>query len=580
MQVKSYCPSRVAVLPFAVSILLLGAVANAEAPMPKMIAYWATPNPYFNDHANEIARLYDGFFFTVGSWDEGAAQSLGVETNAPAPPWKTLASENIAHLRAAGATENLLGVCFGESAPWPSPETLLAPEYTQKMARQFSGIAREAKALGCRGISVDVEYPYPRYSLDHPIYTYANYTAQDLLDAAATQGRAITNAMLDEFPDAVIALLPGGLWSRPLARAFQLAMLETMAERNAPGGLHLFSERAYCLLDPVSQVAIPREGDLAVRALVDNAAVLEYWRRCCTVAPGVWPLHMIETGGKDYPVRPWPEEMTELRQQMQILRATAKRYVWSFSCQPLWHDYAPDLVEKCGLGINAFADASQVAAQWHDILRDRTEVRDPHLLRLIRAVRKFDRGKLSPEQLCDGFGTPARWLVLGPLDNPKERPAYSAPEALLRPIRLDQSIAGRDGAVRWFELRNYEPTGAIRVMGAFDWLKTDMASVQLVAEVACEKETKALVHLNWDDGAALWLNGALILDRREYPERGHGLLFRDRYDFEATAPMKLPAGRSRIAVVCINQRGGWGVNFRLTDPDGWPIGGVRFLNAQ
>lgn len=182
VQVKSYCPSSAAALPIAVSILLLGAVANAEAPVPKMIAYWATPNSYFNDHAKEIARLYDGFFFTVGSWDEGATQNLGVETNALAPPWKTVAAENIAHLRAAGATENLLGVCFGESAPWPSPETLLSPDYTQKMARQFAAIAREAKVLGCRGISVDVEYPYPRYSLDHPVYSYENYTAQDLLD--------------------------------------------------------------------------------------------------------------------------------------------------------------------------------------------------------------------------------------------------------------------------------------------------------------------------------------------------------------------------------------------------------------
>ncbi len=545
-------------------------------PPPRVIAYSAQPNGYFNERAADIAEIYDGFFFTIGSWDQGVAANLGLPPDtAPTTDWKERARENVMHLRQAGVTENLLGVHFGDSEPWPSPQTLLSGDFTSKLQQHFAALGRGARELGFRGVSIDIEYPYPRYSLDHPIYTYDGYTAEDLLNAAAEQGGAVVSAVLDEFPEAVVFVLPGEIWSRPIARAFQLAMLETMAERDAPGGFHLGAERGYCLYEPVSQVAIPRIGDCQVRLLCDHVT-LDYWNRRCSVAPGVWPVHMVETGDEDYPVRPWPEELVELCQQMQILRAVAKRYVWSFSGQPVWYVHTPDIGARYGLSKQTYQGAEEAIRGWHEILKDRTTVDDPGIKRLIDIVGAFDRGEIGAAELCHRFGTPADWLVLGPLGNPFTQPAYSAPSALFGPIRLDVPVQGRDGAIRWFVFHNHEPLGAVRVMAAFDWRATDNASAHFVSLLRAERDLEAFMHVNWDDGVAVWINDQMVFDRRAYPPEGHGLLYRDRYLFEERVPVRIPAGESRLAVTCINAFGSWGFNVRFTDAEGFPLEGLTF----
>jgi len=543
---------------------------------PKMIAYSAYPNPYFNERARDVARIYDGFFFVIGSWDEGVIANLGIgREEAPTTDWKERVRENLAHLRQAGVTENLIGIHFAESAPWPSPETLLSKEYTAKLARHFSAIGKAAKELGFRGVSIDVEYPYPRYSLDHKIYTYSGYTADDLLAAASGQGRAVMSALLSEFPEAVVFVLPGEIWSRPIARAFMVSMLHVMAEKDAPGGFHLGYERAYCLYEPVSQVAIPRVGDCMASVLLDGKE-LDYWRRRCTVAPGVWPLHMVETGGKDYPVRPWAEELAELGQQMAILRSVAKRYIWSFSGQPVWYVHSAEIERKYGLPKQAFKGAREVIAGWQEILSERKRVTDPGIKRLIRAVKDFDQGKINCAELCSRFGTPGDWLVLGPLGNPFTHPEHSAPGAIFRPVRLDEAINGRDGVVHWFPFHNYEPTGSVRLMAAFDWRSTDDCSADLVCTVSARKPVRGYMWINWDDGIEVWLNGRTVFEHRTYPKQGHGLLHRDRYLFEERVPVVIPKGESRLAVTCINSHGLWGFNMRFTDKDGFPLEGATF----
>lgn len=557
-------------------VLAVAATPAWAAPLPKTIAYYAGPTAYFDEHAEDVAQLYDGFFFGIGSWDEGVSTNLGLSPESPATnDFQDAVRRNLSHLRKAGVTENLLAVSFSDSAPWPSPETLLSADYTAKMVRHFGRLGERARDLGFRGVSIDVEYPYPRYSLEHPIYTYDGYTAEDLLSAARRQGRAIMSALLDAFPEAVIFQLPGYLWGRPIERAFTFGMLDVMAERDAPGGFHLGTERAYCLLDPVSQVAIPREGDLVAHALL-SGQTLDYWKRRCTVAPGVWPLHMVETGGKDYPVRPWDEELAELRQQLQILRTLAKRYVWSFSGQPVWYPYSPDLRKKYALPGQEFNGAAEAIAGWHEILREKKQTEDPEILELVRVVRKFDRGKLSPADLCGRLGTPGDWLILGPLDNPFVRPAFAAQTLLAAPIQFDAPVHGRDGLARWYPFHNYEPLGSVRLREAVDWRGTDDNSTLLASVVSAKRDVHGYLWINWDDGASVHLNGQIVFNHPEYPERGHGVLFKDRYNFETRVPIVLPQGENLLVVASINAKGSWGVNLRLADENGFPLDGVSF----
>ncbi len=288
---------------------------------PFTICYSAQPNGYLEEHAEAVAELYDGFFFVVGSWDDDLARLLGVDGEAARDgAWIEATRCSVSALRAAGAAENFLTVHFSRDGKWPSPETLLSESFTGKMRQHFMSLGRTARDLGFRGVCIDVEYPYPRYEVDNEIYAYRGYTVSDLLSAARRQGRVSTAAILDVFPEAAIIVLPGTLRTRPIERMYLLGLLDEMAGRDAPGGLHLGSEFTYSLLDPVTNLAACRFEDAGI-ATIASQHVVEYWRRRCTIAPGVWPLHMVETGGVGYPIRPWGESRSSVSRWLSCARS-------------------------------------------------------------------------------------------------------------------------------------------------------------------------------------------------------------------------------------------------------------------
>ena len=553
-------------------LLLVTTSALAE---PKMLAYSAQPTLYFDDNAQAVAKIYDGFFFVVGSWDTGVRDLLGLPGEAPTKPeWRQKVAVNLEHLRAAGATESVLGVYFDENGEWPSAKTLLNPEYKQKLARHFGMLGRSAKELGFRGVCIDVEYVYKRYRLDHPSYTYEGYTADDLIKAAGEQGRVVMEAVLDAYPEAVVWSLPGELGGAPILNPFTTAMVEVMAERDAPGGYHLGAERSYTLLDPASQVAIPRLGECMAEMLLSKKA-LAYWGRRCSVAPGVWPLHRVETERKDYPMKPWDKELDDLRQQMAILRATAKHYIWSFTANPVWVVPTPENTQRYGFK-PSFEGSPDVVLAWQRILTEPSMPLEPRITKLLKMVSAYDKGRFDGAEFCTRLGAPPDWMVLGPLDNPFVRKAFSAPSAWKAPFNFDAPVQGRDSVVRWFRFPNREPLGTIRLRAAFQDRATDNNSVHLVCTVIARKETPAFFWFDRDDGAVVRINDDVIIDRAEYPERGHGMHFSDRYMFAEKIPVTIPKGESRLAITSYNAKGSWGVNFRIGDEDAYPIKGIRF----
>lgn len=545
---------------------------------PAILAYSAGPHRYFDERPNAVAQLYDGLFFTVGSWDEGIANHLGLSGSAVSTPWAGALQRNLASLCAAGVTTNLLSVHFDEAAPWPSADTLRSTTYREKMSLHFRRLGECAAAMGFHGVSIDIEYPYPRYSLEHEAYTYDGYTATDLVRGAWEQGRTVVESVLTAFPRAAVFVLPGTFRCRPLERSFMLGMLAAMAERDAPGGLHLGYERSYCLYDEATQVVIPREADCWAQLHL-SARDLAYWRRSCTVAPGVWPLHMVETGARDYPVRPWVDELQELGRQWSILRRVAKRYLWSFTAHPVWCDAGQDVRERFGLPAATFPGADEAIRGWQSLLRERRSPAppvSPNLLPLLQAVADFDEGRIDGAGLCDRFGTPGAWAVLGPLGNPFTAPAFSVPADMPHLLQPEVAVHGRDGAVRWFPYRNWEPTGQMILRRVFDWRRTDHAAAQLICALHCEQDVATQLCLGWDDGLAVWLDGELIFDRRDYGRAHGGLLHRDRLLFEERVPLVLQRGAHHLAVTSINARGEWGFNLRFASADGLPALGLRF----
>ena len=545
---------------------------------PAMLAYGATgPHRYFDERAAAVARLYDGIFFLAGRWDDGVETHLGLSGPPVTTLWAQALRQNIAALTTAGAGVNLLGVFFAPDAPWPSAETLLSAEYLEKMALHFRRLGACAAAMGFHGVSVDVEYPYPRYSLEHASYTYTDYTASSLLVAAHAQGRAVVDALLESFPSAAVFVLPGSFRGRPLERAFMRGMLAAMVDRDAPAGLHLGYERSYCLLDAATQVAIPREADCWAQVHL-SARELDYWRRRCTVAPGVWPLHMAETGARNYPMRPWAAELDELGRQLTTLDRVAKRYVWSFTAHAVWHDVNPEVAARFSLPAAPFTEGDVAVRGWQELLRTRrsgTTVAPPELASLLQAVAAFDDGRFDGGWLCDRFATPGAWMILGPQGNPFSAPAFCVSADAPEPLPPEEPIHGPDGVIRWFPYRNWEPTGRMLLREVFDWRRTDQAAAQLVCDLHCEQDLDGHLCLGWDDGLAVWLDGRRIFDHRTAVSHG-GLLHRDRLLFEERLPVSLGRGAHRLAVTCLNLKGEWGFNLRFTGQDGLPAPGLRF----
>jgi hypothetical protein len=492
------------------------------------------------------------------------------------PAWIEKARKNLTALRRAGVTENLLGVGFGEDAGWPSPETLLPEDGAKHMATQFAALGRLAKELGFRGVSIDIEYPYKRYSLDHPIWTYRGYAAGDLTRAAYQQGRRAMAALLDAFPEAVVMVLPGDLYRcRPIGRYYSFGLLHVMAERDAPGGFHLGSEYAYNTADPLSTLATARFDDPAV-AVLETKSVAAYWRRRCTIAPGMWPLHMVETGGKDYPMQPWSKEVAELREHIALARGVAKRYLWSYSGNPIWYVHTPEIEARYGLKKQDLKRPDIDIRDWQHLLADKTIPVAPKWQGVIDRVRKFDRGEITPHEICDAFGAPAAWWVLGLLGHPRKLPQFTAAEAVERPIDRNIAYQGRDGAVRWFPIDMLDLRGLVQCQYVFDWRATDNASAHFAAFVHSPARRRAQLAIGWDDVIVVRLGGKVVFDTRQSAQQIRGMLYLDKYRFEKYIPVTLEPGRTRVTITSINYHGVWSFMFRLTDEQGVPFPDVRF----
>ena len=314
------------------------------------------------------------------------------------------------------------------------------------------------------------------------------------------------------------------------------------------------------------------------RKLVKPSTVA-YWKQRCTMAPGTWPLHMVETGGKDYPVRPWKEEMAELTDQMRLLRASAKRYIWSFTSNPAWFLWSPEIESKYGLKKPDLKRDDIDLADWHKLLAAKTAGVPANIQPLLDAVRQFDRGAITGEELCRRFGTPAKWWVLGYVSHVNRSRSSRPKRALAEPIDPQRVYSGRDSGVRWFEYWNLDPRGFLNPRYVFDYRNTDSAGAHFSTFVQSTEARKAVINLGWDDIVTIRVNGAVVFDTRNSEKPIKGAQYRDRYLFEKTIPIELKAGANRLDLSSYNYHGVWAFALRVTDEKGIPIPGLRFTSG-
>ena len=220
------------------------------------------------------------------------------------------------------------------------------------------------------------------------------------------------------------------------------------------------------------------------------------------------------------------------------------------------------------------AEASRLRAMAQSLLADLKNRRDYYqgVVAGTLGTRSYRSGLTD---LVDEFAVPARdraaelglvgeWMLIGPFDNANmegHQRAYP-PE---KEINLAATYQGKVPAVRWRHHRNPSWDGYIdlaRLMKPNEW-----TCAYALCYVTAAEATRAQLRTGSNDSLVVWLGGGKVLDKNL--ERGAVM------DDDIT-DVTLPAGTTPILLKVCQTEHDWGFYFRITDPQGRPLRGVRF----
>ena len=530
------------------------------ADTPRMLLFSSLPPTYLADNARQVASWgFKGFILHVGSWNadvwavDGDPATRGAEDK-----FLQQVRECNRRCAAVGIDSNVLKISFDHHLPDWFDDAAWA-EITERW-RQLAICARDS---GCVGVAQDWEYIADQYSLNYPGYDFTRYTPEQLRRKVRERMRTAMAAMLDEFPTMVFFTLPENviIFSNSLSDDMHQGALEAMAERHAPGGMHLMVEFTYLERDPVWLIAYAlRMRQLMERAL--SAAAREYWRSHCTIAEGGWPLGAYPTPDQlpalACGVKSANYSAAQFRAQVAAMRMACPRYTWVYAPGSAWWQYAPDEVARYGGAEGDSAPTVPDIDAYRRAIAEPRAIANPALQRLAARIRS--------RPLCDArktLGLIVEWWIIGPFDNRDKkglRVTYPPEEK----IALGASHPGLGGAVRWTRHRVTDPLGVVN-LGAL------LGEVPAVGYAMCyvhaERTVSAQLRLASNDESMVWLGGKSVWVRDRTS--------RVRNIDADIVPITIPKGTSPLLVKVCNRGRAWEFCVRLTDHWGLPLKGVR-----
>ena len=235
---------------------------------------------------------------------------------------------------------------------------------TEKMIATFRALAKTARETGCIGVAIDTEAYSPKV-WDPTAYPVDKRSELNL--RIRQIGSAVMDAILTEFPEAEIIILPEGAY---------------IDLKNAPGGLFIYrnwiqfingltasqpkqgitvlTECGYFWKDP-TQIAI-MHGELNAAMTLGMATFPSYWMGKCGIGHGAAVLG----GGKDGKGS-W-QTPKEFAQQWQMMSRLSPKYRFVFAYESGFA-YYPAGVDK--LKIKAFGTPlPKDADRYFKVLRD------------------------------------------------------------------------------------------------------------------------------------------------------------------------------------------------------------------
>ena len=334
--------------------------ADAEKPakLPDLKTLIWTYTDFAELRAN--ARLWhenkgiDGFIFCFVNKPGGGPPRLDSGPDRVKEIYSEL-PETVAALKAAGIDSNFVHANLDDTT-W----SWLDGPRVAKLAPTFGALAATAKASGCRGVAIDTEAYAPT------LWDPDKYPAErraEIENRIHDTGAAVIDAILAEFPEAEILILPEGayidLMNAPGGYhiyGWWMEFFNGIASRKPSQGLTVLAECAYDVKDPLDIALL--HGRLSAAMTLGSEDPV-YWLNKCGVAHGA--ALILKDGTK---VSRTPKEFA---QQWETMGRFSTRYRWIFAGESGFTCY-PAGVQ--GFRIQSFATPlSQDADRYFAVLR-------------------------------------------------------------------------------------------------------------------------------------------------------------------------------------------------------------------
>jgi len=475
--------------------------------------------------------------------------------------------------RKQGITENFIKVAFYSHVPLWTDDAAW-----QKINENFRQAARFAKQSGCRGIALDIEYVGEQYDLDWEGYDYKGYTEDDLRTAAVKRGRELTQAMLQSYPDMVFLTLPEGIYFYgPLATDILVGMIQGMAEADAPGGLHLLTERSYKMVNTIGLIHYAQSLESDIIENLDQTTA-RYWRSNCSISLGGWPLGYYreirnESGERlgysgrvekfgDKIVGSYADKTSnyppeDFRNQYAGMLLTSKRYCWIYGHGATWWHFTDADVAKYGSISNSTLPVDEHLDDYKSVLKEKWTPSGP-LRQISRKVRQYQSGDFL--QMLNFIKT---FKIIGPFGS-KDSGTFNQAFPPEQKLNFNAIYPGSVDDVRW-------QTASVDNKGYLDFLKffspSDWVCAYAYCKVISPKAGLAQIRLGTNDTVTLWLNGQKLLSKN---------IERSAAPDSDILPVNLKKGENSILIKVCNTEFNWGLYLRITDNSGQPIKKLKF----
>ena len=557
-----------------------------DAPERVRTLLFATPPlEYVADTARQWAdKGFGGFLrpdivrgWQIDIWETPDGERIEGDDN---PKLRTCARMN-AELASVGVTENFIVIPFSKQLPaWSDDDAW------HGVVENFRQAARFARMAGFRGLALDDEYIEDSLGFSFDGNGALNH---DMLRRdARRRGRQIQEAVLDEYPDMVTLHLPESYSIMgELAQELFLGYMDVLAERNAPGGMHVLPEWTYFQTNPF-WVALYGYG--LDRIFIDdfsntNDTLGDYWKRRCSIALGQAPLGYLrfirDESGKRLGYGGRKEVFGDrilqagedksgnysadaFRVTNAAARMVSSRYTWIFAGGPVWWQMSEEEHEKYGGTEIATLPLTDNFDEYTGVLTAPSRINDTIYAAMQDAVENR-----TETNVLAGLGMPPCWWAVGPFPNPNGR-GWNAIHVSETWKNLKMEVNGVayhgiNGPAQW-DRYTTPSTGYVDLSRMISGGTEVLAYA--VTWIESDAERDVVVRFGSDDTGKVWFNGKLVhesnTERIAVPD-------------EDTIYLTLPEGKSQFLLKIGNYRGGYGFYFRITDEAGAEIPGLKWV---